>query len=220
MAKFKKHWRRWILVGIAMDCVVLLFSSRIFGASNVTIGAAVSIEKLDGSSQDADGSANGIFTVAGNLTVAPGGRITCGRASSAAGPCAVRIAVGGNLEMLADSAIVSGKEEGAGGPIELAVGGNFTMRGPRGQASGARIAASDAGGSRGGSIDIYAVGEARTELGSAIASDATADGGQIAITAAATDIRGAISARATSATGNPGAIALATTSDSPGNPRS
>ena len=217
MATFRKHWRRWILVGIAMDCVVLLFHQRIFGASNVTIAKPVSIEKLDGSSLDADGSANGIFTVGGNLTLAPGAKLTCGQAA-ADGPCAVRVAVGGNFEMLQDSAIVSGREESAGGPIEIAVGGNFAMRGPRGGKPGARISASDAGGARGGSIDVYAVGAATTEPGSAIASDAKGDGGQIAVTAAATDIRGAVSA--TSSLGHPGAIALATTSDSPGGPRS
>lgn len=219
MTTFRKHWRRWILVGIAMDCVVLLFHQRIFGASNVTIAKPVSIEKLDGSSFDADGSANGIFTVAGNLTLAPGARLTCGQ-RAADGPCAVRVAVGGNFEMLQDSAIVSGREEAAGGPVEIAVGGNFAMRGPRGGKPGARISASDAGGARGGSIDVYAVGAATTEPGSAIASDAKGDGGQIAITAAATDIRGAVSARATSSSGHAGAIALATTSDSSGGPRS
>ena len=215
MARFRKHWRRWILVGIAIDCVVLLFSPRIFGASSVTIGKTTLIEKLDGSSLDADGSANGIFTVGGNLTLAPGGKITCGRSSSADGPCAVRIAVGGNLEMLSDSAIVSGKDGAAGGAIEIAVGGNFAMRGPRGPARGAVISASDAAGARGGSIDVYAVGQATTEPGSAIASDAAGEGGQVAITAAATDIRGAVSARASNAGGRPGAVALASTSDSP-----
>jgi hypothetical protein len=220
MTTFRKHWRRWILVGIAMDCVVLLFHQRIFGASNVTIAKPVSIEKLDGSPLDADGSANGIFTVGGNLTLAPGAKLTCGQRAAADGPCAVRVAVGGNFEMLQDSVIVSGREEAAGGPIEIAVGGNFAMRGPRGGRPGARITASDAGGARGGSIDVYAVGAATTEPGSAIASDAKGDGGQIAITAAATDIRGAVSARATSSSGHPGAIALATTSDSSGGPRS
>ena len=133
----KKHWRRWVLVGILMDCVVLLFSNRIFGASNVTISTAESLEQLDGSSLDADGRVNGIFTVGGNLTLAPGGRITCGSSSASGGPCAVRLAVGGNLEMQSASAILSGQAAGTGGPIEIAVGGNFTMRGPSGGAPGA-----------------------------------------------------------------------------------
>jgi hypothetical protein len=209
MRRLKKHWRRWVLVGIAMDCVALLFSHRLFGASNATIATVRSIESLDGSSLDADGSANGIFTVAGNLTLAPGGRITCGRATSEVGPCAVRIATGGNLEMLAGSAIGSGNGNGAG-PIEIAVGGNFTMRGGNGRAAGARITAGDAA-SSGGAVDIYVIGKATTEAGSSISSDAVAEGGQIAITAAATDIRGSVSARAE----RPGAIALANTSDSP-----
>ena len=209
MTKLKKHWRRWVLVGIAIDCVVLLFSHRLFAASSVTVTKPVTIESLDGSPLDADHQANGIFTVGGNLTLTPGGRIHCGKPSSTA-PCAVRIAVGGNLEMLRDSAISSGREGRDGGPIEIAVGGNFTMRGPGQAAPGARIAASDSA-PNGGSVDIYVIGKAMTEPGSSIASDATLDGGQIAITAAATDVRGAVSARAS----RPGAIALASTSDSP-----
>ena len=213
MTKLKKHWRRWVLVGILMDCVVLLFSHRIFGASNVTISGAESLERLDGSSLDADGRVNGIFTVGGNLTLAPGGQITCGSSSSPAGPCAVRLAVGGNLEMLPASAILSGQAAGTGGPIEIAVSGDFTMRGPAGGSPGARIRASEGGTSSGGAIEIYAVGQVATEPGSAIVSDAAVEGGEIAITAAATRIRGDLSARATTAAGRPGAIALASPGD-------
>lgn len=208
MTKFKKHWRRWVLVGIAIDCIVLLFSHRLFAAGSVTITKAESIERLDGSPLDADRQANGIFTVGGNLTLTPGGKITCSRTSS--GPCSVRIAVGGNLDMLRDSAILSGRDERAGGPIEIAVGGDFTMRGARGGSSGARIAASDRG-TDGGAIEIYVIGRATTERGSSIVSDALDEGGQIAITAAATDIRGAVSANAS----RPGQIAVVSTSDSP-----
>jgi hypothetical protein len=208
MTKFKKHWRRWVLVGIAIDCVALLFGHRLFAAGSVTITKAESIERLDGSPLDADRQANGIFTVGGNLTLTPGGKITCSPTSS--GACSVRIAVGGNLEMLRDSAILSGREEQAGGPIEIGVGGDFTMRGPKGGSSGARIAASDQG-TAGGAIEIYVIGKATTERGSSIASDALDEGGQIAITAAATDIRGAVSADAP----RPGQIAVASTADSP-----
>ena len=209
MTKFKKHWRRWVLVGIAIDCVALLFSHRLFATANVTITRPEAIEKLDGSPLDADRQANGIFTVGGNLTLTPGGKITCSK-SAASQPCSVRIAVGGNLVMLRDSEILSGGGEGAGGPIEVAVGGDFTMRGPKGGSSGARIAASDRG-AAGGAIDIYVIGKATTERGSSIASDAVDEGGQIAITAAATDIRGAVSAKAS----RPGQIAVASTADSP-----
>ena len=208
MTKLKKHWRRWVLVGIAIDCVVLMFSHRLFAASNVTIAKSVTIESLDGSPMDADRQANGIFTVAGNLTLAPGGSIQCGAARTA--PCSVKLAVGGNFEMSRDSAISSGRDHRDGGPIEIAVGGNFTMHGPGKGSTGARIAASDSA-ANGGAIDIYVVGKAVTEPGSSIASDATRDGGQIAITAAATDVRGAVSARAS----RPGAIALVPTADSP-----
>ncbi|HKA36047.1 MAG TPA: hypothetical protein VKH43_04460 [Thermoanaerobaculia bacterium] len=208
MARLKKHWRRWVLVGIALDCVALLFSHRLFAGGNVTITKAESIESLDGSPLDADRQANGIFTVGGNLTLTPGGKITCSRASNE--PCSVRIAVGGNLVMLRDSEILSGGSEQAGGPIEIAVGGDFTLRGPKGGASGARIAASDRG-AAGGAIDIYVIGKATTERGSSIASDAVEEGGWIAITAAATEIRGAVSAKAS----RPGRIAVASTAESP-----
>jgi hypothetical protein len=209
MTKFRKHWRRWVLVGIAIDCVVLSFSHRLFAAGNVTIAKAEAIEKLDGSPLDADGEANGIFTVGGNLTLTPGGKITCSKTSPGQ-PCSIRIAVGGNLVMFRDSEILSGGGEEPGGPIEIAVGADFTMRGPKGGSSGARIAASGRG-AAGGTIDIYVLGKATTERGSSVASDALDEGGQIAITAAATDIRGSVSAKAS----RPGQIAVVSTADSP-----
>jgi hypothetical protein len=215
MKQFKKHWRRWILVGIAMDCSVLLFHERLFGAQrffgspHVTIRTSQSLDQLDGSPLDADGKANGIFTVAGNLTLAPGARVTCDRRSPDGGPCAVRLAVGGSFEMRPGSAILSGKEGNAGGRVEIGVGGDFTMRGPASRLQGASISASDRETSTGGAIDIYAVGKVTIEPGTSISSDAMADGGEIAITAADTDIHGAISARATAPGGRPGEIAMA-----------
>jgi hypothetical protein len=209
MARLTRHWRAWVVIGLLTDGVLLVASPHLFRSSNVTIAATESFEALDGSPRDADGAANGIFTVAGNLTLAPGGRITCGER----GPCAIRLAVGGNLEMMPASAIVSDFRSGAGGPIEIAVGGSFRMRGSRDPVSRAilRTGASDA--ASGGPIEVYAVGRVVTEPGSAIASEAAKDGGEIAITAAETDIRGALTARATTPAGHPGAITLVRTNE-------
>ena len=53
---------------------------------------------LDGSLDDADGTANGIFTVSGNLTIACGGSIVCNdpAAPTTAGACPIRINVTGD----------------------------------------------------------------------------------------------------------------------------
>ena len=75
MTRFKKRWR-WILAAALADCVLFVASQRIFAAGNVTIGSRENLASLDGSSLDADGSRNGIFTVGGNLTLARGGAIT------------------------------------------------------------------------------------------------------------------------------------------------
>jgi len=220
MTSLKKHWRTWVLIGILTDCSVLFAARRIFAAPDVTLSGAVSLADLDGSPRDSDGAVNGIFTVGGNLTLARGARITCGAQSPSGGPCSVRLAVGGNLEMRPASRIFSGRDAGAGGGIEIAVGGDFTMRGSRGLAPGALIRAADGDAASGGAIEIFAVGKVVTEPGSAIVSDAAADGGEISITAAATEIHGGLSARATAAGGRPGPIALASTRDAvPGQER-
>jgi len=213
MARLTRHWRAWVVIGMLTDGVLLLASPHFFHSPNVTIAATESFEALDGSPRDADGSRNGIFTVAGNLTLAPGGRITCGESGTASGSCAIRLAVGGNIEMKPASAIVSDVRSGAGGPIEIAVGGSFRMHGSRGPVSGASLRSGGPESASGGSIEVYAVGRVVTEAGSAITSEAAKDGGEIAITAAETDIRGALTARATTAAGHPGSIALGRTNE-------
>lgn len=206
----KKHWRTWVLAGIVSDCILLVVSPRILASANVTISAPESISSLDGSALDADGSANGIFTVAGNLTLARGGAITCNSSVSRAPsePCPIRIAVGGNLEMLAGSAILAENGVMDGSPVEIAVAGNFRMRGPRGVAQGSLISASNPTGS-GGNISVFVTGGITTEPGSKIASDAAAEPGEITITGASTDVRGAVSSLGATTAGQAAPVAIA-----------
>jgi len=214
MARFKKHWR-WILAATLAECVLFVASQRIVAASNVVIGSRENLASLDGSALDADGSRNGIFTVGGNLTLAPGGAITCDSSGSSAPaePCPIRIAIGGNLEMKSGSAILA--EDGVmdGSPIEVAVAGDFRMRGPQGDASGALISASNRNNGSGGNISVFVTGRIRTEEGSRITADAGAEAGDITITGQSTEIRGVVSSRATAAAGRKGAISIVSTSD-------
>ena len=99
-----------------------------------------------------------------------------------------------------------------GSPIEVAVAGDFRMRGPRGAFSGALISASNRKGGSGGNISIFVTGGILAEPGSRIASDAGAEAGDITITGRTTDMRGAVSSRAAAAR-REGAISIVSTSD-------
>ena len=221
MRRWKRHWKAWILVGLLADSVLFVASRRIFAAGNVTIASHESLSSLDGSPLDADGSANGIFTVGGNLTLLPGGVITCETSPSSprSEPCPIRIAVGGNLEMRPGSAILAENGVMDGSPIELAVAGNFSMRGPRGLSPGARISSSNAAGGSGGNISIFVTGAVATEPGSRIAADAALEAGEISITGRSADVRGSISSRASTEGGRPGAIAVAASETAAGGSR-
>jgi hypothetical protein len=214
MKRLKKHWR-WILAAALAECVLFVVSQRIFAASNIIISTRENLASLDGSALDADGSSNGIFTVGGNLTLARGGAITCDSSGSSASaePCPIRIAVGGNLDMKSGSAILA--EDGVmdGSPIEVAVAGDFRMRGPQGAASGALISARNWNNGSGGSISVFVTGRIWTEEGSRITADAGAEAGDITITAMSAEIRGAVSSRTTAAAGRKGAISIVSTSD-------
>ena len=219
--RWKRHWKAWILVGLLADSVLFVASRRIFAAGNVAIGSRETLSSLDGSPLDADGSANGIFTVGGNLTLLPGGAITCETSPSSprSEPCPIRIAVGGNLEMRAGSAILAENGVMDGSPIELAVAGNFSMRGSRGPSPGALISSSNTAGGSGGNISIFVTGGVATEPGSRIASDGALEAGEISITGKSADVRGAVSSRASTEGGRPGAIAIAASETAAGSPR-
>ncbi len=214
MAHLKKHWQ-WILAATLAECVLFVVSQRIFAASNLTISTRENLASLDGSAQDADGSRNGIFTVGGNLTLARGGAITCDSSGSSAPaePCPIRIAVGGNLEMKSGSAILAENGVMDGSPIEVAVAGDFRMRGPQGAASGALISASNRNNGSGGNVSVFVTGRVRTEKGSRITADAGAEAGDIMITGQSTEVLGVVSSRTTAAGGRKGAISILSASD-------
>src|SRR2546426_915348 len=98
-------------LGVAgLATVLLLFSGRPTPAtSNVTISAPTTFGSLDGSLLDADGSANGVFTVDGDLTITGTGSITCNDPSSPTGnsACPMTIHVTGNMEIQGGGSVLA-----------------------------------------------------------------------------------------------------------------
>ena len=81
--------------------------------------AELSFFSLDGSVEDADGAADGVWTVAEDFVLA--GRLGCAETGDDAGDCRMRLRVEGDLELLAGSAIV------AGGGLSLEVAGDLKV---------------------------------------------------------------------------------------------
>src|SRR5213080_4941894 len=82
--------------------VALALAVPAFG--DVTISGTTNFSSLDGSAQDDDHVANGVFTVNSNLTVL--GTINCNDdGADANSACAMQFVVGGNLTLASGSAI-------------------------------------------------------------------------------------------------------------------
>src|SRR4051794_2721592 len=167
-------------VHICLLSCLLPLSSALASASalspltNVTLNGNVLFSSLDGSAQDADGVANGVFTVNGDLTV--DGAINCNDDSvpGGAGACPIKISVSGDLTMRAGSGIFAENRHaaGAGGDILLTVGGNLTLRGPSGTLPGAIVSSSRLTNAAkpAGSITFLVHGNTTLEAGSAVAA--------------------------------------------------
>src|ERR1051325_10758103 len=128
--------------------LLLSFSVAVFAltlpafAQNVTINGTTTFAALDGSADDADHTANGVFTVNGDLTV--NGTINCNDGGGNVGACAIRILASGNIVLNSGSAIYAEDRttSGNGGDITLTAGGNFTMHGTAPSLAGAIISSS------------------------------------------------------------------------------
>ena len=102
-----------------------------FAFASVTVNGTNSFASLDGGPDDADHSANGVFTVNGDLIV--NGTINCNDATSGAGnsACPMQFVVSGNLDAVLGQRSLRREphEAGNGGNISFIVGGNVLIQG-------------------------------------------------------------------------------------------
>jgi hypothetical protein len=158
-------------------------------ATSLTLSGNLRFASLDGSSQDADGTVNDVFTVNGDLVL--DGTINCNDdlpLTGNQGGCPVGIAVTGNMTMNAGSGIFTEnrRETGDSGLISLTVGGDLILHGPAASLPGAVVSSSRIPGSSGQTRDVSAdvSGAVTLEAGSIIAaSTKTGNAGTIRITA-------------------------------------
>jgi hypothetical protein len=165
----------------------LLFVPTVIYAQNVTVSGTVNFASLDGGTDDADHTANGVFTVNGNLTV--NGTINCNDDGAGANSaCSMQFVVGGGLTLNAGSQIFAENrtKAGNGGNISFTVGGDAVVHGLTVSLPGALVssAKTNAGNpAHGGDITFNVGGVYTQELGSIISSAANdASAGAISIT--------------------------------------
>jgi hypothetical protein len=156
-------------------------------AANVTISGTTTFAAIDGSVDDEDHVANGVFTVTGNLTV--NGTISCNDDGAGANSaCPMQFMVGGNLVLNAGSAIFAENrtKAGNGGDITFTVGGNVIIHGPSGSLAGAIVSSAktnDGNPAHGGDITFNGGGTFTQESGSTVSSAAqNSSAGAISIT--------------------------------------
>jgi Bacterial Ig domain len=150
-------------------------SERPAAASPLTLSGTILFSSLDGSAQDADGVANGVFTVNGDLVL--DGTINCNDdlpLPAGSGACPIRVAVSGNMVMNAGSGLFAENRRsgGDGGNIALTVGGDLTLHGSTASLPGAVVSSSRTAGASGhaGDVSMDVSGSVKTEAGSAIAA--------------------------------------------------
>ena len=207
MAALKRSRGTWALIILLAAGFFLLRERRVLAVGNVTISSPMTFAVADAS----NGVVDGVFTVAGNLTITGTGNITCNDPSSPSGDsaCPIRIAVSGDLVMDAGSAILAKNnvDGGSGGDIEIIVAGNMTMHGTSGLIPGAEISSSrtsGTGGAAAGDIRITVgnlsttppTGDFTMETGSQILANSTGSAGAIVINVAlAADVDGLVQSR-------------------------
>lgn len=178
----RKPFLNWLIACLSF---ILIFESSLLPAlaSSKTISSPATFASLDGSVLDDDGSANGTFTVNGDLTLNGTGSITCndtGAPNNSA--CPIKISVSGNLLMDPGTSILAENQVsgGNGGNIDITVGRNILLKSPSGSTQGAKIsgARTTTGGSgNGGNVNISAQGTIDFEPGT-IVSSANEGGGK------------------------------------------
>ena len=200
-------------------CLMFLFAQSTF-AIDVTINSSKTFSGLDGSADDNDTSANGIFTVDGNLLLKNGGSITCNDPISPVNEdaCPIKINLTGSMEMLAGSSIFAENRigGGSGGNIEIIARGNITLRGSNDSVLGAIISSSKIAGAgdtgTAGNITMNATSSASDiiiEDGSKVIADARGKAGTI--TMASNHfivINGLVSSNGTTTAGKGGPITI------------
>jgi hypothetical protein len=146
-------------------------------ADDVTLSGVIAFNSLDGSADDHDGAANGVFTVNdGNLVI--DGTIQCNDDLPLPGTssaCPIRLAVSGDLVLNSGAAVVAENRRGSGngGQIQLAVGGELVLHGPSGALPGSLISSSRISGSGGSAGSILATvgGVVDIKAGSTVAAN-------------------------------------------------
>jgi hypothetical protein len=178
---------RALSLRILIALSVLVFSATAF-ASNVTVGGTTTFASLDGGPDDADHVVNGVFTVAGDLTV--NGSINCNDSGGSTSACAMSFNVAHDLIVNAGGALYAENRSGAGtgGAITLTVGHDLVLHGATATLAAAIISsnAKYSSASTGGAITANVANAVSIENGATIDSGASnAKGGKITIVAGA-----------------------------------
>ena len=167
-------------------------------ASTLTLSGNMLFSSLDGSAQDSDGLANGVFTVNGDLVI--DGTINCNDdlpLPSGAGACPIRISTSGDLTIEAGGGIFAENRRGGGngGDVQLDVGGALTLHGPDGSLSGAIVSTSRTPGTVGtaGSLTATVTGSVDLQEGSVLsASSLGGTAGPISVTGETVTVAGLV----------------------------
>lgn len=213
MTSRKLTWQTWALVAIVVVGVSFFVWTRIAFAApgGITISSPTRFASLDGSSLDADLTADGTFTVNGSLAITNGGSITCNDdASSAidASACAM------HFDVLRDFTIANGggvyaenrQGGGHGGDIVADVGGDFVME--PGATVSARKTSDDDNAREAGAIALHVSGNVSVALYARILADSPDEAGVIAIAGSIVEIDGLVSSVGSPTIGRGGAISI------------
>jgi hypothetical protein len=179
------------------------------------------------SSLDALDGPDGLYHVAGNLTLMPGASINCNDTGpSTASACPIRILVDGVMEMKEGSAIRAENNLSGGGGGDIAIdvnGDSLTLGGSAGPTPGALISSRKIAGT-----DIAGAGDIRITVngcttlaggisvgaGAMIAADGAGEAGSITLLSChRITVDGAIQSRGLTTTGRGGPIALVASGD-------
>jgi hypothetical protein len=199
----------------------LAISGTAFAAGDIDLSGAHAFIDLDQS----DGALDGVFHVAGNLTLQPGASILCNDSGpTTASACPISIVVGGDMTMFAASSILAENNVGggSGGDISIRVNGTSFFAGPGVLISSRKNAATDKAGAgdvfiavgtlliSGGNVSCGAhSGDIAVDPSAVITSDGNGEAGSIGIYAGnSLVLGGTVRAQGLTTTGRGGPITL------------
>ncbi|HEX8618127.1 MAG TPA: Ig-like domain-containing protein, partial [Thermoanaerobaculia bacterium] len=171
---------------LLLSLCVLFLPTAVF-AHSITVSGTNSFTALDGSLDDHDGLANGVFTVSdGSLIV--NGTINCNDDSGRDSACSMAFNVSGDIVINAGGAIYAENRSGSGtgGAITFTAGRDLVLNGPTATLAGAIVSTSSrsSSGSTGGAINANVSRNVTLAAGSTIdAGSANARGGNVTVTA-------------------------------------